>query len=42
MVGFVQVCLFADEKKSPGNYSIPFNAKDHPVGIYHYRIQTET
>jgi hypothetical protein len=37
-----KICRLANEKKSPGKYSVPFNAKDLPTGIYYYRLQTET
>ena len=41
-IGGEKICTLANEKKSPGNYSVPFNAKDLPAGIYYYRLQTET
>jgi photosystem II stability/assembly factor-like uncharacterized protein len=37
-----KICKLTNEKKSPGKYSVPFNAKDLPTGIYYYRLQTET
>jgi photosystem II stability/assembly factor-like uncharacterized protein len=41
-IGGEKICQLANEKKSPGKYSVPFNAKDLPTGIYYYRLQTET
>jgi len=41
-IGGEKICTLANEKKSPGKYSVPFNAKDLPAGIYYYRLQTET
>jgi len=41
-IGGEKICQLANEKKSPGKYSVPFNAKDLPAGIYYYRLQTET
>jgi photosystem II stability/assembly factor-like uncharacterized protein len=37
-----KICQLTNEKKSPGKYSVPFNAKYLPIGIYYYRLQTET
>jgi photosystem II stability/assembly factor-like uncharacterized protein len=41
-IGGEKICLLANEQISPGKYSVPFNAKDFPAGIYYYRLQTET
>ena len=41
-IGGEKICTVANEKKSPGKYSVPFNANDLPAGIYYYRLQTET
>jgi hypothetical protein len=41
-IGGEKISLLANEKKSPGKYSVPFHAKDLPAGIYYYRLQTET
>jgi len=41
-IGGEKICRLTNEKKSPGKYSVPFNAKDLPTGIYYYRLQTET
>jgi len=37
-----KICQLANEQKSPGNYSVLFNANNLPSGIYYYRLQTET
>jgi photosystem II stability/assembly factor-like uncharacterized protein len=37
-----KICQLANEQKSPGKYSFPFNAKDLPSGIYYYRLQTKS
>ena len=37
-----KICQLANEQKSPGNYSVLFNANNLPAGIYYYRLQTET
>ncbi len=31
-----------DKQQSPGNYSITFNAKNLPSGVYFYRLKSET
>jgi len=41
-IGGEKICQLINEQKSPGKYSVPFNAKDLPTGIYYYRLQTET
>jgi photosystem II stability/assembly factor-like uncharacterized protein len=40
-IGGEKICTLVDEKKSPGKYSMSFNAKNLPAGIYYYRLQTE-
>ena len=40
-IGGEKICTLANEKKSPGKYSVPFNAKDLPAGVYYYKLQTE-
>lgn len=36
-----EIAILVNEKKSPGNYKIIFDAKDLPSGIYFYRLTTD-